>query len=147
MADGELNTNNLQFGDYNTKADHWAFLKHFIDKYRIEASDKTESAGQYYRRYCTTLSDNVRAASIFSREEELSGIFECILKAKDWSAPGLDAFRYYLETHISLDSNEGGHYELTSHFPIAEDLSGFYLERLRMYFSLPGFSHFAADKS
>ena len=78
--------------------------------------------------------------SIFSREEELSGIFKKVLQAKDWSAPGLSAFKFFLERHIALDSEEGGHHDLTKKFPINNQASRFYQYRLKLYEGIPKLS-------
>lgn len=137
MAEGELGTDNLQYSDYRKVADHSEFLKHFIDNEDVQCPQNIISAAKNYRRFCAAQNDVTRAASIFSREEELSGIFECILTAKDWSAPGLGAFRYYLQRHIYLDSAPGGHRDLIKQLAINEDLTPFYIARYDMYLSIP----------
>lgn len=134
MAEGELETNNLSFEDYNTKGDHADFLEHFLQKNNLLNPDQDiQFAEQGYKNFCHSLSLEARAMTIFSREEELSEIFERILKAKDWSAPGLPAFKFYLEQHIALDAGEGGHAELTKEFPVNDSVKPFYEARLEMY--------------
>lgn len=137
MAKGELQTNNLVFGGINITGDHADFLAQVKSEIgfvpRADLLEKTDR----YLEVCRSLSRYARAMSVFSREEELSSIFERVLKAKDWSAPGLDAFRYYLETHIKLDSSKGGHHDLLSHFQIDDSVRPFYEARLEMYKAIP----------
>ncbi len=133
---GELETSNLVFEDYSAQGDHSAFLLHFLQKEAIEPIDAVLEAGDVYLAYCRALSAEVRAMSVFSREEELSGIFEQILTAPDWSGTSLSAYRYFLERHIRLDSDDGGHHDLTKEFPVDDRLTGFYEVRLGMYRSL-----------
>lgn len=135
MARGELQTNNLSFGDYQAKGDHADYLGHFLEK--MEVPKHLTILGDLYQAACRELDDKTRAMSIFSREEELSGIFERILKAKDWSTSELTAFRHYLEQHIAFDSNKGGHHDLTKEFPIDDSVKPFYEARLNMYRAIP----------
>ncbi len=139
MASGELKTNNLRFADYQAVGDHVDFIWKFIEDAGIDSECPTEilSAGEEYLAKIRELSPEVRAMSIVSREKELSGIFIQILKASDWSAKGLDAFRYYLERHIALDSNEGGHADLLSGFKVDDSVAKFYETRLGMYRCIP----------
>lgn len=137
MADGELQTSNLKFDDYSQAGDHADFLAHFLKKYNLEGNENLEKHAEAYRQTCRTLDDKIRAMTIFSREEELSGIFKRILEAKDWTAEGLPAFRYYLARHIALDSGDGGHAELTKEFPVDDGVKSFYEARLEMYRAIP----------
>jgi hypothetical protein len=137
MAEGELQATNLSFEDYNQTGDHADFLAHFLKKYDLEGDENLEKHAKAYRQACQALDDKIRAMTIFSREEELSGIFKGILEAKDWTAEGLPAFRYYLGRHIALDSGEGGHAELTKEFPIDDNVKSFYEARLEMYRAIP----------
>jgi hypothetical protein len=138
MAKGELKTGNLSFDDYHNVGDHSEFLKYFIVKYGIK--EKTPArvikAGEDYLAAVRQLPASIRIMSIVSREAELPGIFSKVLGAKDWSAKGLDAFRYYLETHIAIDSAEGGHADLLKEFEVNDDVAIFYRIRLDMYRSL-----------
>lgn len=133
MAEEELQASNLQFDDYNKVGDHADFLAHFLKKYNLEGDENLEKHAEDYRQACRTLDYKIRAMTIFSREEELSGIFKRILEAKDWTAEGLPAFRYYLTRHIALDSGDGGHADLTKEFPIDDSIKSFYEARLEMY--------------
>jgi hypothetical protein len=139
MATGELQTTNLQFAGYNAVGDHADFIWNFISKAGIDKSCPAEviSAGEIYLEKISKMSPEVRAMSIVSRENELSGIFAEVLKAKDWSAEGLGAFRYYLERHIALDSAEGGHADLLSGFVVNDDVAEFYQARLDLYRCIP----------
>jgi hypothetical protein len=137
LVSGELNTNNISFGEYKQEGDHADFLNYFIQKYSLMNDDEVQACANSYLQACARLDPELRAMSIFSREEQLSGIFRKILCAKDWSAPGLDAYRHYLEAHISLDSDEGGHHDLTKKFPIDDRVEPFYQIRLQMYHSIP----------
>jgi hypothetical protein len=133
MANGELKTNNLQFGNYTQTANHSEFLNHFLQENSIACQASTQQSITAYFSYCRDLSHEVRAMTVFSREYELSGIFNEILKAKNWDTPALQAFNYYLRTHIHLDTDDGGHYQLTAHRNVDEQVEPFYKARLRMY--------------
>lgn len=140
MASGELNTNNLKVDEkieYDKVGDHWEFLKHFIDEYGIKPSEEVRQHAERYLEACRNLSEHTRAMSIFSREQELHTIFEEIIKAKDWTAVGLKEYRYYLNTHIDLDTGEGGHGELTEEMPIDDSVKEFYEARLTLYRAIP----------
>jgi hypothetical protein len=138
LAAGELDTDNLVFGGYNQRGDHAAFLWHFIRKHKlVEIYPEAVAAGEQYLADIRTLSREVRAMSIVSREHELPGIFNRILQATDWSTPALQAFRYYLERHIELDSGEGGHADLLSGFEVTDAVADFYEFRLKMYRCIP----------
>jgi len=144
MARGELQTQNLKFEDpadgevYNQQGDHADYLNHFLKKYHLEKGSKTlKEYADAYLEACRALEDKVRAMSVFSREEELSGIFREILKAKNWDDGALPAFKDYLEKHIDFDSKEGGHAELTKKFPVDDSVKLFYEARLKMYRAIP----------
>ncbi len=138
MAHGEINTNNLKFKDYNGRGDHSHFLEYFIAKYKInqKVSSEVISAGDHYITEIRKLPKEVRAMSIFSREQELPGIFQRILQAKGWKAQGLPEFKYYLEQHILLDSSSGGHSDLVQDFLVDDRMEKFYKIRLEMYKSI-----------
>lgn len=135
MISGELATDNMQFEDYTTPGDHWQYLDHFVRKYSIEPS--SENITNTVREYTTsveTMAPEDRAMTVFSREEELTLIFQKIVDAHDWDALGYGFYRHYLESHILFDSGDGGHHHLTEHFPLHEDvLVRFYEIRLRLY--------------
>lgn len=137
MADGELETDNMPYGDYTEPGDHAAYLEHFLATYNITPSPYLQAAGDAYLAATRQLSDEVRAMSIFSREEELHGIFGRILEATDWSAPGLEEYKNYLEQHIEFDSQEGGHDDLTKQFPVDDRVKPFYEARREMYRAIP----------
>lgn len=137
MARGELKTTNLRYGDYLQAGDHAEFLAHFLQRHGIQGDELLRTHAKTYLDACRQLSPRVRAMSVFSREEELSDIFKVIIEAPDWSAPGLDAFRFYLEQHILFDSREGGHHDLTKDFAVDDQLVPFYEARLNTYRSIP----------
>lgn len=138
MARGELKTTNLSFGDYQgVKGDHAEFLDHFLTQAGYKPSPELEQAAADYLEECRKFSPEVRALTIFSREQELSGIFTEILKNPHWSTPLLQAFRYYLERHIELDSADGGHADLVSAHTIDDSVLPFYQTRLKMYQAIP----------
>lgn len=134
MVAGELKTNNLEYSTWKKTGDHWEFLEYFL-----KGTTQPEMVSQACEEYCKTvesLPPNVRAMSIFSREEELSKIFARILAAQIWNErlpENLKAFGYYLATHIVLDSNQGGHQDLTSHLEITNEVGEFYKARLQLY--------------
>ncbi len=150
MAAGELKTNNLVFSDYRYTGDHWEFLRHFLQKagvvgmtwkdYRLLAfSDEVYISAVRYTDSIHGLSPADRAMSIFSREEELSKIFSNMLEKipvfKEEHLPHhLQAFKYYLERHVALDSDEGGHQDLVKEFEINDSVNRFYELRLKLYF-------------
>ncbi|MEJ0053675.1 MAG: hypothetical protein WDN10_03030 [bacterium] len=138
MVSGELETDNMTFDDYVSKGDHWQFLDHFVKKYSIASSKpEVEAASQEYVHAVETLSPADRAMTVFSREEELTSIFEKVVAAHDWEKLGYGFYLYYLKQHIFFDSGDGGHHHLTQHFPLhPEILEKFYQERLKMYQSL-----------
>lgn len=136
MASQELNTDNLSYDDYNRSGDHADFLWHFIAKHGI-LQHNLVTIGSSYIRKVDGLSDEVKVMSIVSREQELPGIFQRILTAPKWKAPGLPEFEYYLKTHIALDSAEGGHADMLKGFVVDDRVTPFYEARLDMYRALP----------
>lgn len=132
MAFGELETTNLSLHEFQEPADHHRLLEHFLRKHEVidQMEPDLGDAARGYLAACRSLDPETRAMTVFSREEELSGIFARFLDAADWSAPGLYAFEHYLRTHIVLDSGEGGHHDLTSDFPLDDRVLPFYQARL-----------------
>ncbi len=137
LAEDELQATNLSFDGYNKPGDHADFLGHFLEKNDLKGDDNLTRYGDAYRQACRPLEDRIRAMTVFSREEELPGIFERILEARDWSAKGLPAFRYYLTSHIALDRGKSGHAKLTREFPVDDSIRPFYKARLEMYRAIP----------
>ncbi len=140
LAQGEIETDNLDYEGYQCVGDHWEFLHHFCRK--IQMTDSTSPkplflAGRNYLKYMKTLEPKHRAMTIFSREQELSGIFQKILDSHNWEQLGLGFFKYYLERHIELDSTEGGHGDLLEDLALDDNvLLEFYIQRLKLYKSL-----------
>lgn len=140
MAAGELETTNLQFADYTGPGDHADFLWHFIEKHAVlrKCPMYVRDAGFRYRQQVQAMSNETRVMSIISRKQELPSIFTSILKARGWDElPELQAFKYYLEQHIALDSGEGWHADLLSGFEVNDSVLPFYEARLNMYRVLP----------
>jgi hypothetical protein len=139
MILGELETTNLALDDFQEPADHHAFLEHFLRKHGV-MEEMEATLGEHAARYlaaCRSLDDHTRAMTVFSREEELAGIFARFLDAKDWSAPGVYAFKHYLSTHIVLDSSDGGHHDLVSDFVVDDAVSPFYEARFESFRLIP----------
>ena len=137
MARGELKADNLRFGDYQARGDHSEFLEHFLRKAAMEPSAEVHDAIQKYLAACRALSPEVRAKTVFSREEELSGIFTAILENEHWTTEALQAFRYYLERHIELDGEDGGHADLVRAYKIDDVVLPFYEARRDLYRVIP----------
>ncbi|SEL61271.1 Protein of unknown function [Roseateles sp. YR242] len=137
MARGELDTTNLRYGDFTQAGDHADFLSFFLQRHGVRGDTLLLQHASTYLSACRQLSPEVRAMSVFSREEELSGIFRQILQAPDWTAPALPAFQFYLEQHILFDAAEGGHHDLTRSFAVDDRLVPFYTARLNTYRSIP----------
>lgn len=117
--------------DFVQAGDHHEFLAHFLRKHGLleKMQARFSKDVDAYMSACRSLSDEDRAMTVFSREDELSGIFARILDARDWSAPGLYAFKHYLSRHILFDTGDGGHHDLTSDFPVNDNVLPFYTAR------------------
>jgi hypothetical protein len=143
MAYGELNTDNLSYDDYSRKGDHWQFLNHFCQDQKtainssVHSKEKIAKACSEYHKLLESMTASERAMTIFSREHELPSIFEEILAAHQWKLLGFGFYQYYLEQHILLDSNEGGHGDLVADFELDDKVMlKFYEARLELYKSL-----------
>ncbi|MGK4581606.1 DUF3050 domain-containing protein [Kitasatospora sp. HPMI-4] len=141
MILGELETTNLALDDFQDAKDHHEFLAHFLRKHGVMEEMEAE-LGEYAEKYlaaCRALDPHTRAMTVFSREEELSGIFARFLDspAENWEHDGLYAFKHYLTTHIVLDSSEGGHHDLTSDFVIDDSVSPFFEARFETFRLVP----------
>lgn len=138
MAAGELETTNLTYGNYKRLGDHWQFLSYFTVRFPHEASDfirRSSHVTEEYLDAVRSMTDKERAMTIFSRERELPNIFKKILGSHNWrEGYHLGFYEYYLKEHIRLDSEEGGHAELTqAHELDPEVLDRFYTARLNLY--------------
>lgn len=134
MAAGELQTNNLRFENWERAGDHWEFLKHFLAGSAAPA--ETAAACKAYKKTVRSLNPQIRAMSIFSREDKLPHVFSQILAAPVWEntlPQHLQALHFYLLKHIELDSKTGGHRDMVSHFPITDKVTPFYQARLQLY--------------
>ena len=76
-----------------------------------------QQLGERYLRATRALPDMHRALAISSYEDGgLEAVFRAMLKAPNWDAPGLAAFRHFLVEHIRFDSDEqAGHGALSRH--------------------------------
>lgn len=139
MAHGELKTKNLLLEDFVEAGDHHEFLGHFLRKHGVmgEMEQRYGDLAQRYLAACRSLPDHIRAMTVFSREDELSGIFARILTAPDWAGAGVYAFQHYLSRHIVFDTGDGGHHDLTRDFPVDERVSPFYEARLETFRLIP----------
>lgn len=137
MAEGELKTDNLRFADYNVPGDHADFLEYFLLKAGFKVDQSLAEATLKYLNACRGLDSKSRAMTIFSREHELNSIFEAILQNDHWKTTVLEAFKYYLQRHIELDTGEGGHADLTDQYPIDDSVLPFYTARLELYRVIP----------
>ncbi len=137
MARGELKTDNLNFADYDKRGDHWEFLDHFLKKTGYVADVALEDSTARYIDSCRTLDPQVRAHTVFSREHELGAIFDAILQNEHWTTETLLAYKHFMERHIQLDTEEGGHGDAVSKYPIDDSVLPFYQARLDMYRVIP----------
>lgn len=137
MATGELQTTNLRYRSYDRQGDHFEFLLHFMNKFPTHANlfiRLSSHVTEEYRDVLYSMNKEERAMTIFSREQELPNIFHEILNSHSWGDFGLGFYKYYLEEHIRLDSEEGGHAELTQDHELdPEVLDRFYTARLNLY--------------
>ncbi len=74
---------------------------------------------------------------ISSRERETGAIYARILQSQDWDASHFGFYAYYLQRHMALDSEEGGHADLLSTLPVDDTvLTRGYAARLELYNAL-----------
>lgn len=141
VSRGEIQTDNLQFGDFNGSADHSEFLFHFIKKYKLdEKFPETVLAGKEFQERIRTLPGDIRAMSVASRETIGYDFFSQILRAKDWTLPGLPEFQYFLAAHVAIDGAEGGHGDLLEEFPVTSEVMTFYDAFIDTCRTIPGLS-------
>lgn len=137
MAAGELQTNNLRWEEYSAIGDHADFLRYFLNKYNIWREDDESFLNiccSDYLLAIRSMPDETRSMSIFSREHELPDVFKAVCESNLLDThPALKAFRYYMQRHISLDSEQGGHADLVSLHRITEDVGDFWKARLLLY--------------
>ncbi len=137
MARGELKTDNLRFSDYEKRGDHWEFLDHFLTKAGYTPDAGLKDSANRYIETCRKMDSKVRAHTVFSREHELGAIFDAILQNEHWTTETLLAYRHFMERHIQLDTEEGGHGDAVSKYPIDDSVLPFYQARLDMYRVIP----------
>lgn len=134
MARGELNTTNLVYGEYQKRDDHFRFLDHFFTSKLSDLPGELLIAADAYKTEMRQFSPEERAMTVISRERELPGIFTAILASHNWEEKSCGYYKYYLERHIELDSQEAGHADLTKDIKLdPKVLTRFYAIRLRFY--------------
>ncbi len=146
---GEIATNNLQYEDYHKTADHWEFLFHFVDNKTIALKTLLDLGVRDshlfhvikdYLQFVRPLPPDEKLATLVSREHELHGIFENMLDAHDWESLGYGFFSYFLERHIQLDSEDGGHDEIAKRLlnvkKFDKTLERFWYLRYQVYINL-----------
>lgn len=147
LAKEELHTNNLRFKGYKDRADHSDFLFYFLSTIKMFDTNacvepgmlrpEVIKVGREYMRRVEMIKKSTRVMSIPSREKELSGFFAQILKNPLFKAKNLplhlQAYKYFLERHIRIDSKPGGHRDLSKHITVTDKVEVFYNIRLAMY--------------
>jgi hypothetical protein len=115
----ELETDNLSYGEYVQRGDHWKFLEYFLTRGEsFVTPEELQRVVVAANARIGLFSPRERAMTVFLREQQGSREKHRILAAHDWDGLGLGYFRYYLERHIELDSQEGGHGSLAERFVI-----------------------------
>ncbi len=135
----ELWTTNLKLKHYKKSGHHVHFLYDFFITNALfhKISPKVSFAGKKYLKYMRTLNPTQRLDTVFSREQELPGIFSKILKSQDWKKHNLDFYAHYLSEHIYWDGAPGGHSDIVNGLiAYPEILDDFYEQRLLLYKSL-----------
>lgn len=136
---GEIDTNNLSYEDYHATADHWQFLNHFLLKESpSEHIEKAYTSYEYvaYTFFIDAAYTPMKLLTLVSRERELQGIFEKILHAHDWDVLGYGFYKYFLERHLELDGEEGGHEDMMSKVISLDSLTEESQELLRIFWKL-----------
>ncbi len=134
MSKEELMTDNLKYGKQTNTGDHVDFLLNGLLSEKILFSiDKILLVeGLKYLSTVGKLTPKERSMTVFSRESELPNIFKNLLSFPLGS--NLDFYKYYLEQHILLDSQDGGHADMISSIPLDEKtLEKYYKLRLNFY--------------
>ncbi len=158
FANEEIDTENLKYEDYQQRGDHWQFLAHFVGKIKSQANFISlgdllrfqwstalsfEPIDQYLRLLADATPEQ-QMVTLVSREQALQGIFKKILGAHNWDARGYGFYRHFLERHLELDGEDGGHEDLMRGLidlhtldPLQETfLEQFWIRRLAVYQSL-----------
>jgi hypothetical protein len=123
LREGECDTDNLSpypgVAERGEKMNHDEFMRRTVAMCRMDkvTEDRINRLGAAYLAEARQVSPAIRALSLASYESGgLERVFTAVLHAKDWSDPGLLAFRHFLEGHIKLDSDpDHGHGSLCRH--------------------------------
>lgn len=142
LASGELNANNLKFGDYAEAADHDAFLQHFVEKYDLfTIYPEAKAAGEKFIASTRRLSDDTRIMSVASRQYLRVDFFGNILNAPKWELPGLSEFRYFLVMHMTSHATEDERINMLEEFPLTAEVLLFYTLFIRLCRTLPSLTN------
>lgn len=115
LRQGECDTDNLSpypgVAREGEKMNHDEFMRRAVAMSSLEAAERTrlERLGRAYLDEVRRLDPFVRAISLSSYEDGgLPKVFSAILRALDWDAPSLGAFRHFLVLHVALDGDSHG---------------------------------------
>ncbi len=101
------------------RMNHDEFMRRILAVSDIDPVRRAElrQLGERYLHATRAQPDMDHALAISTYEDGgLEAVFRAILKAPDWDAPGLAAFRHFLVEHIRFDSDEdAGHGALSRH--------------------------------
>jgi hypothetical protein len=120
---GERNTDNLSpwpgIAHLGERMNHDEFMRRTLGLTLINDHRRTEleAIGSSYLAQVAKIDRVIRATSIASYEDGgLETVFRSILKANDWNAALLQAFKHFLTEHIKFDSDpEHGHGAICRH--------------------------------
>lgn len=118
---GECDTDNLSpwpgIAAAGERMHHDEFMRRLLAFHPVDREPRLTNAGLRYLDSARSIDDAARAASIASYENGgLSRVFGAMLRAPHWRGKGQRAFRFFLEQHIRLDSDdEAGHGSLSRH--------------------------------
>lgn len=123
LYEGECDTDNLSpfpgVAGMGERLNHDEFMRRTLLLIGRDDGDMRRVArlGLDYLKIVGSVPADARARSIASYEDGgLEAVFRAILRAQDWSAPGLAAFRHFLVKHVELDSDpDAGHGALSRH--------------------------------
>jgi hypothetical protein len=120
---GERDTDNLSpwpgIAATGERMDHDEFMRRTLGLHAIDEARRRrlEATGAAYLATVRAIDHRSRALSLASYENGgLAAVFSAILTAQSWDDPLLQAFRHFLQQHISLDADpESGHGALVRH--------------------------------
>lgn len=135
LVEEELDTDNLNYGGYKNRADHFKFLEHFFDREKLKGiPDALHLAIDRAERSIELSSDYERSMTLFIRESSALGILGLVKNVHDWENLGLGYFKYYINRHLELDEASGGYGNLAENFQINDHIAlKFYQERFDIF--------------